>query len=136
MSTVPAALTTEIVAESNARPTPRTGLRAWRPRGPRWLRPLLHIIVVLFMIVWFTPILALFVSSIRTQSDTASSGWWNAFVNPLFTGFNYQQAMSIIDRNSLCQTLTILATDRPSPVDYDDRGLFDADDDFDLQQAA
>ena len=50
--------------------------------------------------------------------------------------YEEQQAMSIIDRNSLCQTLTILATDRPSPVDYDDRGLFDADDDFHLQQAA
>jgi hypothetical protein len=50
--------------------------------------------------------------------------------------YEEQQAMSIIDRNSLCQTLTILATDSPSPVDYDDRGLFDADDDFHLQQAA
>ena len=44
--------------------------------------------------------------------------------------------MSIIDRNSLSHTLTILATDRPSPVDYDDRGLFDADDDLYLRQAA
>ena len=96
MSTVPAAVTTEIVAESSTRQTLRTGWRAWRPRGPRWLRPLLHIVVVLFMIIWFTPILALFVSSIRTQSDNATTGWWNAFVNPLFTGFNYQQAMSII----------------------------------------
>jgi hypothetical protein len=50
--------------------------------------------------------------------------------------YEEQQAMSIIDRNSLCQTLTILATDRSAPVDYDDRGLFDADDDFHLQQAA
>ena len=51
--------------------------------------------------------------------------------------YEEQQAMSIIDRNSLSHTLTILATDRPSPVDYDDRGLFDAaDDDIHLRQAA
>ena len=51
--------------------------------------------------------------------------------------YEEQQATSIIDRNSLSHTLTILATDRPSPVDYDDRGLFDAaDDDIHLRQAA
>jgi hypothetical protein len=50
--------------------------------------------------------------------------------------YEEQQAMSVIDRNSLSQTLTRLATDRSAPVDYDDRGLFDAEDDFHLQQAA
>jgi hypothetical protein len=50
--------------------------------------------------------------------------------------YEEQQAMSIIDRNSLSHTLTILATDRSSPVDYDDRGLFDADEDLYYQQAA
>ena len=50
--------------------------------------------------------------------------------------YEEQQAMSVIDRNSLSHTLTRLATDRSAPVDYDDRGLFDADDDFHLQQAA
>ncbi len=62
----------------------------------RFLRVLLHVVVALLMVVWFTPILALFVSSIRTQSDTASSGWWTVFVEPLFTGYNYQRAMSIV----------------------------------------
>jgi hypothetical protein len=50
--------------------------------------------------------------------------------------YEESQAMSIIDRNSLCHTLTRLATERPSPVDYDDRGLFDGDDDVYLRQAA
>lgn len=59
-------------------------------------RPLLHIAVVLLSVVWFTPVLGLFVSSIRTQSDNASSGWWTAAVAPLFTGYNYQEAMSVV----------------------------------------
>ena len=49
--------------------------------------------------------------------------------------YEESQAMSIIDRNRLSHSLTRLATDRPSPVDYDDRGLFDAADDY-LQRAA
>ena len=69
--------------------------------------------------------------SLRAANARVVAGQW-----ALLQIYEEQQAMSIIDRNSLCQTLTILATDRPSPVDYDDRGLFDADDDFHLQQAA
>jgi hypothetical protein len=53
--------------------------------------------------------------------------------------YEESQAMSIIDRNCLRHSLTRLATDRASPVDYDDRGLYDAedaeDDDY-LRQAA
>jgi alpha-glucoside transport system permease protein len=48
------------------------------------------------MVVWFTPVLALFVTSIRTSGDTARNGWWNAAIEPLLTGYNYQQAMNII----------------------------------------
>lgn len=70
--------------------TPRTPRRAG---AGRWL---VHLVVVVFSVVWFTPVLGLFVSSIRTQSDNATSGWWTAVVDPLFTGFNYQQAMSVI----------------------------------------
>lgn len=69
------------------------------PSGPkfRWSwRWLVHLVVIVFMVSWFVPILALFVSSIRTQADTASTGWWVAFVRPLFTGYNYQLAMQQI----------------------------------------
>lgn len=65
-------------------------------RRRRTSRVILHLVIVIFMIVWFTPILSLFMSSIRTQSDIADSGWWMGFVQPLFTGFNYQEAMRVI----------------------------------------
>jgi alpha-glucoside transport system permease protein len=66
----------------------------------RWVRLVIHVIVVAFMIVWFTPVLGLFVSSFRTQGDIGDSGWWDAFVAPLFTGYNYQQAMQVIGLGS------------------------------------
>ncbi len=55
----------------------------------RWL---VHLIVIVFVISWFIPILALLVSSIRTQTDTSTSGWWEAFVHPLLTFYNYNLA--------------------------------------------
>lgn len=69
-------------------------------RGARRLRPswrwLVHVVVVGLMISWFVPILALFISSVRTQSDTATSGWWDGILHPLFTGYNYQLALNEI----------------------------------------
>ena len=61
------------------------------------------------MLAWFVPILALFVSSIRTQSDTATSGWWDAFVHPLFTGYNYQLAWSQVGVAGSLQTSLAIA---------------------------
>ncbi|NUU05258.1 carbohydrate ABC transporter permease [Leifsonia sp. C5G2] len=92
---------------SGAAPRPAT-VRPRRRFRLTWTRPVLHLIVVVFMVVWFTPVLSLFVTSVRTQSDTAANGWWNAFVQPLFTGYNYQQAMSVIGvGGSLATSLAI-----------------------------
>ncbi len=71
-------------------PPARGGRSARRGFSWRWL---VHGIVLVLMISWFVPILALLVSSIRTQGDAASSGWWTAFVRPLFTAYNYQLAL-------------------------------------------
>lgn len=63
-------------------------------RRPRWSwRWLVHVVVVALVVSWFVPILALIVSSLRTQDDTAATGWWMAFVRPLFTTYNYQLAL-------------------------------------------
>jgi hypothetical protein len=50
--------------------------------------------------------------------------------------YEQSQEMNILDRNQLNRTLITTATDTPSPVHYDDRDFFDADDDIYLQQAA
>lgn len=74
--------------------------KGWKARLPparrRSARVIVHVVVAAFMIVWFTPVLGLFVSSVRTQGDIGDSGWWHALVAPLFTGYNYQQAMQVI----------------------------------------
>jgi hypothetical protein len=50
--------------------------------------------------------------------------------------YEQSQEMNILDRNQLRQTLTATATDKPSPVHYDDRDCFDANDNIYFQQAA
>ena len=50
--------------------------------------------------------------------------------------YEQSQAASILDRNRLHHALTSPAAAEPSLVDYDDRGLFDTDDDIHLRQAA
>lgn len=66
-----------------------------RRRRPGFGMAVVHFIVIAFMIVWFTPVLGLFISSVRTANDISSSGWWMSFVSPLFTGYNYQQVFAI-----------------------------------------
>jgi alpha-glucoside transport system permease protein len=77
-------------------------------------RTVLHVVVVVLMVIWFTPVLALLVASLRTESDNATSGWWNALLQPLFTGYNYQQAMSLVHVGE--STLTSLAIAVPVTV--------------------
>lgn len=85
-------LQSSTLEQGQVRPVTRLARRRLRTST----RLLVHIVVGLLSVIWFTPVLALFVSSIRTQSDNAATGWWTAFVRPLFTGFNYQQAFSVM----------------------------------------
>ncbi|WP_203531122.1 carbohydrate ABC transporter permease [Pseudoroseicyclus tamaricis] len=75
---------------------------------------LVHVVVILFIVGWFVPILALFVSSIRTQADTASSGWWMALVRPDLSLQNYALAF---DQMNIAGSLgTSLAIAIPTTV--------------------
>lgn len=59
-------------------------------------RTTIHIVIVVLMVIWFTPILALFVSSVRTQADMSATGWWHVFIAPLLTGYNFQKALDLV----------------------------------------
>jgi hypothetical protein len=50
--------------------------------------------------------------------------------------YEQSQALSVFDRNRLYHELASPTTDEPLPIDYDDRDLFDADDDIYLPLAA
>lgn len=60
----------------------------------KWLRWLVHAVVIVFILFWFMPVLALLISSFRPQADTASSGWWTVFARPVLTFDNYMLAFS------------------------------------------
>ncbi|TPW28106.1 carbohydrate ABC transporter permease [Pararhizobium mangrovi] len=80
--------------------------RAPKRRGStgRWARIGVHVVVVAIIVVWFVPTIGLFVSSLRPQAEAASSGWWMAFVRPIYTAQNYELALDQL------QTASSLAT--------------------------
>jgi len=81
---------------------------------PKPARVIMHVVVFVLMAVWFTPILAMLISSFRTQTDTAASGWWTMFVSPLFSIYNYRQALEVVGIGG--STITSLAIAIPATV--------------------
>jgi alpha-glucoside transport system permease protein len=74
----------------------------------RPLRWLVHGIVIAFCLMWFLPIFALLVSSVRPQAETAASGWWMAFLRPAWTVDNYALAFDQLNvGQSLATSLVI-----------------------------
>jgi alpha-glucoside transport system permease protein len=77
--------TTDPTRRSTRRPTRRR-----RPAG----RLLLHVVLIAFCVTWVVPLVGLIVYSFRTSRDSATSGWWNAFTDPLFTMMNFRDALT------------------------------------------
>jgi alpha-glucoside transport system permease protein len=69
----------------------------------------LHVVVAVFLVVWFTPILGLFLTSLRPQAEMATSGWWRLFVAPIMTGYNYQQAIRYVGVGDAAATSLAIA---------------------------
>jgi alpha-glucoside transport system permease protein len=53
----------------------------------------LHAVILLIMVLWSIPTIALLVSSFRDPTAIASSGWWTAFKDWNFTLDNYQSVL-------------------------------------------
>ncbi|MER8040251.1 carbohydrate ABC transporter permease [Streptomyces hydrogenans] len=68
-------------------------------RGPtrvtRWLgSTAVQCLLVLVALVWITPLAGLLLSSLRSERDNASEGWWTAFTDPGQLSFdNYRSLL-------------------------------------------
>jgi len=63
------------------------------------LRPsriLLHVLVVVVCLWWFTPLAQLLITGVRTVPDAATSGWWTIVLHPLFTVDNFATAADLL----------------------------------------
>jgi alpha-glucoside transport system permease protein len=73
---------------------------AERRFSPDWLgqvfsKTLLHVVVIGITLVWIVPTLGLLISSFRSPSDIAATGWWTAFSPPFkFTIDNYSGVLN------------------------------------------
>lgn len=60
----------------------RTGPKS-RSGPTRWLgSTVVQAFLVLVALVWITPLAGLFLSSLRSEQDNASNGWWTSLIDP------------------------------------------------------
>ncbi|MFE5547989.1 carbohydrate ABC transporter permease [Streptomyces sp. NPDC056534] len=63
--------------------TKRTTVTRSRTGPTRWLgSTVAQAFLVLVALVWITPLAGLFLSSLRSEQDNASNGWWTSLVDP------------------------------------------------------
>jgi alpha-glucoside transport system permease protein len=64
--------------------------------GYRLQRLPLHIVIIIFCVVWVLPTVGLIINSFRSTADMASAGWWTTLFPPHgFTFASYQQVLAI-----------------------------------------
>ncbi|MFE0334811.1 carbohydrate ABC transporter permease [Streptomyces sp. NPDC058955] len=63
--------------------------------GPtRWLgNSVVQVLLALVGLIWITPLAGLLLSSLRTERDNASSGWWTSFLDPAQLSFDNYTAL-------------------------------------------
>ncbi|MER5740880.1 MULTISPECIES: carbohydrate ABC transporter permease [unclassified Streptomyces] len=63
-------------------------------RVTRWLgSTAVQCLLVLVALVWITPLAGLLLSSLRSERDNASEGWWTAFTDPAQLSFDNYRAL-------------------------------------------
>jgi alpha-glucoside transport system permease protein len=55
------------------------------------------VVLLVVAFVWAAPVLGLLVTSFRTSTDVAATGWWTSFLHPRFTLANYSAANDLLN---------------------------------------
>ncbi|MFM8529927.1 MAG: carbohydrate ABC transporter permease, partial [Ilumatobacteraceae bacterium] len=76
-----------ITPGSFTEPVGRSVSAALGSRTGRWL-------VYALVFFWTVPTFGLAVSSVRSEIDVKTSGWWRFFLSPSFTLDNYESVLS------------------------------------------
>ena len=77
-----------------APPLSKAAERSRTRSGPGLGRGALHLSLVVLMVIWAIPTIALLVASFRPAAATNTSGWWTAFTPPWdFTLNNYEYVL-------------------------------------------
>src|SRR5436305_14458797 len=64
--------------------------------GYRLQRLPLHIVIIIFCLIWVVPTFGLIINSFRSTADMAQAGWWTTLFPPHgFTLASYQQVLAI-----------------------------------------
>ncbi|GAA2427947.1 carbohydrate ABC transporter permease [Streptomyces macrosporus] len=99
-------------ADAGAGPT-SPGSSADRPARPgrpvgarltRWLgRGAVQAFLAVIALIWITPALGLFLSSLRTEEDNADSGWWTALTEP--SRLSIDNYTALLENSGITQAL-------------------------------
>jgi alpha-glucoside transport system permease protein len=64
--------------------------------GYRLQRLPLHLVIIIFCVVWVVPTVGMIINSFRSLSDMGSAGWWTTLFPPHgFTFASYQQVLAL-----------------------------------------
>ena len=64
----------------------------------------LHIILIIFMIIWIVPTLGILITSFRPASHVNSSGWWTVLNSPLkFTQFTFDNYQTVLGESGMAE---------------------------------
>ncbi|MFF0560309.1 carbohydrate ABC transporter permease [Streptomyces sp. NPDC020472] len=88
-------LTTETAAEAAPRSTPGSGARLVARLAGGAASGAVRVLLVLAGLFWLMPTVGLLLSSLRSPSDIAASGWWQVFTAPAqLTTENYARLLA------------------------------------------
>jgi alpha-glucoside transport system permease protein len=87
MATVQAPATT-------ASDTQTTTKKTKAPRDKGSAGPLTRIVVAVLCILWLLPVFGTFITSLRSEQDANSTGWWTVITNPSLTLSNYKNVIT------------------------------------------